>query len=76
MNELDDIIKKLRETRRYLEDKEWRDKEASVHVDTIIETISILKEQESLSEELNKSVALCRKYMEKCGVINDERNVR
>ena len=69
MNKLEDIIKRLHETRRYLEDKEWLDKEASAHVDTIIEVISILKEQENLSEEFNKSVELCRKYMEKCGVI-------
>ncbi len=41
------IIKGLHDTRRYLEDKEWVDRGASPHIDSINDALALLKEQET-----------------------------
>lgn len=45
MPDRETIIKRLRETRKYLEDKEWSDRMASPHIDNINDAIELLKEQ-------------------------------
>ena len=43
---MEKLTDRLRKCRRYLEDKEWSDREASVHIDTVNDAISILDELE------------------------------
>ena len=40
------VIKGLHDARRFLEDKEWSDRRASPHIDSINDALSLLKEQE------------------------------
>jgi hypothetical protein len=42
------VIKALHDARRYLEDKEWSDRGASPHIDSINDALAMLKEQEAV----------------------------
>lgn len=44
--DMENVIKGLHYTRRYLEDKEWSDRCASPHIDAINDAIALLKEME------------------------------
>jgi hypothetical protein len=50
MPDREKVIKGLHDARRYLEDKEWSDRGASPHIDSINDAIAILKEQENASK--------------------------
>ena len=41
------VIKELHDARRYLEDKEWSDRRASPHIDSINDALALIKEQET-----------------------------
>ena len=42
------VIRALHDARRYLEDKEWSDRGASPHIDSINDALALLKEQEAV----------------------------
>ena len=52
MPDREKVIKGLHDTRRYLEDKEWVDRGASPHIDSINDALALLKEQEKQIKEL------------------------
>ena len=45
MPDREKVIKALHDARRYLEDKEWSDRGASPHIDSINDALALLKEQ-------------------------------
>ena len=47
MPDREKVIKELHDTRQYLEDKEWSDRCASPHIDTINDALALLKEQDA-----------------------------
>ena len=48
MPDREKVIKGLHDLRRYLEDKEWSDKTAGLYLETVTDTITMLKEQEAV----------------------------
>ena len=48
MPDREKVIKGLHDARRYLEDKEWSDENASPHIDAINEALVLLKEQDAV----------------------------
>ena len=48
------VIKELHDARRYLEDKEWSDRGASPHIDSINDALALLKEQEATEYKPDK----------------------
>jgi len=49
MSVTEKVIKGLHDARRYLEDKEWHDRGASPHIDSINDALALLKEQEAVA---------------------------
>lgn len=50
MPDIETVVERLRETRKYLEGKEWSDEMASPHITNIIYAIELLKEQQETIE--------------------------
>ena len=50
-----EVIKELHDARRYLEDKEWSDRDASPHIDAINNALALLKEQETIIEQYRRA---------------------
>ena len=48
MPDREKVINGLHDLRRYLEDKEWSDKTAGLYLETVTDTITMLKEQEAV----------------------------
>jgi len=46
------VIKELHDARRYLEDKEWSDRDASPHIDALNDALALLKKQEAVEPTL------------------------
>ena len=42
------VIKGVHDARRYLEDREWVDKNVGVHIDALNDALALLKEQEAI----------------------------
>ena len=57
------IIKGLYEARRYLEDKEWSDENASPHIDSIIAAIELLKNKLNCEKVNIVNVTLYKKLI-------------
>ena len=47
---MEKIINGVHDARRYLEDREWVDKGAGVHIDALNDALSLLKEYENASK--------------------------
>ena len=45
MSVTEKVIKGLHDARRYLEDKEWHDRGASPHIDSINDALTLLKQE-------------------------------
>lgn len=45
--DVEKVIKGVHDARRYLEDREWVDKSAGVHIDALNDVLALLKEQET-----------------------------
>ena len=56
MPDREKVIKGLHDARRYLEDKEWSDRGASPHIDSINDALALLKEQEADIKNLNETI--------------------
>ena len=65
MTDREKVIKALHDARRYLEDKEWSDRGASPHIDSINDTLALLKEQEAVAPKTEPSA---KGYWYTCGV--------
>ena len=51
LNDVNSIIKNLREARKYLEDKEWIDKEAGLYIDGLNDAIIFFKTYKNQTQE-------------------------
>ena len=54
------VIMALHDARRYLENKEWSDRGASPHIDSINEAISLLKEQDEKIRQLRLALQIMK----------------
>jgi len=59
MPDREKVIKGLHDARRYLEDKEWVDRGASPHIDSINDAIALLKEQEAVEPIVSTAEQRC-----------------
>lgn len=59
MPDREKVIKRLYDARRYLEDKEWYDREASPHIDSINDVLALLKEQEAVKPKVSCTEQRC-----------------
>ena len=75
MADLEKVIKGLRDAKRYLEDKEWSDSNATPHIDAIIDALELLKEyaiiKETISDEIHETAKMFRRteedgWIERC----------
>lgn len=70
MADIKEIIKKLHDLRQYLEDKEWSDKIVGAYVETVIDTIALLKEQEAVeptTETIHDNILERDRTYDACG---------
>ena len=51
------VIKGVHDARRYLEDREWVDKSAGVHIDALNDALALLKEQEEQKRQWLQNIA-------------------
>ena len=69
MPDREKVIKKLHDTRQYLEDKEWSDRCASPHIDVINDALAMLKEQdakEQISDDIHETAKQFRQTIVRC----------
>ena len=48
MPDMENVIKGVRDVRRYLEDREWVDRSVGVYIDTLNDALALLEEQKSM----------------------------
>ena len=52
MPDIEKVVKELHGARRYLEDKEWSDRGASLHIDAINDALALLEEQAKIIQNI------------------------
>ena len=60
MPDREKVIKELHDARRYLEDKEWSDRDVSPHIDAINNALAMLKEQEAVEKKFCEVSTTCQ----------------
>ena len=56
---MENVIKGVRDARRYLEDREWVDKSVGVHIDALNDALAMLKEQETMMQCIKGKCRIC-----------------